>query len=379
MLSLSIALAAASCGGRVVELPEASGGGPTTSAPSPSAPSLACTSPAAKPIVSERTRVGGPVVNDETWVYWVRRASGSTESKQIVRAPLGGGPVELLVSGVQPTAMAVDESHLYWAEGASAYSAVARIAKSGGEMESIVGRKGRISWREDPTDADADLWGGTALVVHGDDVFWAGRAEADLPTENGWSGVRGNHVMRAAKTGGSVALLADVEHDTSALASDDAFLYWVDAEPNGRDEAVLRRVARRGRVASPMGDVVATSSMLRPPSPSAPNCARCLASDGAFLYWLSSRDGSVVRFPKDGGRPLVLAADQSDFVDLAVHQGFVYWSWSRSGGGGVRRVAISGGDVSDVATDVQGARISAGAGGVIIMNELSAARLSCDE
>lgn len=51
-----------------------------------------------------------------------------------------------------------------------------------------------------------------------------------------------------------------------------------------------------------------------------------LALGKEHVYWADEEDGSITRLPKDGGVPLVLAADQHRATALTLHEGFLYWA-----------------------------------------------------
>src|SRR5687767_12949165 len=76
------------------------------------------------------------IVTDGAFAYWSRRANGDSVASQIVRAPLAGGPVEILVTGVNVHGLALDDTHLYWTEQHDDRSGdqriIARIPKGGG-------------------------------------------------------------------------------------------------------------------------------------------------------------------------------------------------------------------------------------------------------
>ena len=66
-----------------------------------------------------------------------------------------------------------------------------------------------------------------------------------------------------------------------------------------------------------------------------------LALDDASLYWVETQAGRVMKVAKTGGTPVALATAQADAFDLALDASSVYWS-SRLGNA-IRRIAKVGG------------------------------------
>ena len=58
-----------------------------------------------------------------------------------------------------------------------------------------------------------------------------------------------------------------------------------------------------------------------------------IALDSANIYWTDDASGTVLKAPKSGGNPAVLASGQDGPWDVAVHKGTVYWVNRRAGGG----------------------------------------------
>ncbi len=84
-----------------------------------------------------------------------------------------------------------------------------------------------------------------------------------------------------------------------------------------------------------------------------------LVVDQANVYWVSFNDplktpGSIMQVPSTGGKPIVLASDQTYPWGIAIDQSNVYWTTlgAPSGGsnGTIMRVPIGGGPVTTMAS-----------------------------
>jgi hypothetical protein len=349
----------------------ACGGSSVIDGPSPTAPpgssapsdALAC---ASEPEVTELARESRPalpqVVTDGAFAYWSRRGAGSAVEDQIVRAPLTGGAIEVLVSDAAAQGLAVDDAHVYWTERNQSATenarVVARIAKAGGVVEDVVTRRARFHQAGGRAEGDdvAFLEGGR-IAIDGDGVIFTGTADVDR------SSLRFAGIFRVTKapSGGlerraDVAVLSGPEPSPPvALAVHGTSIYWVaDAHDGDYADERVEASLRTASITNPAhgaGQVLASG----PTFESKGRDVRfSLAADDASVYWLSQRQGAVMKVPSTGGAPIVLAADQQDFSSIAVGGGSVYWAWTppSSATGGVRRVPTSGGIVRTLASDL---------------------------
>lgn len=141
---------------------------------------------------------------DAISAYWVSLGA-------IVKAPIGGGPVTVLVkdAGVGNVwGLASDGSHLYWTDRGNYRSddantgAVRRIPVGGGIVETVAsGLRGRP-------------WGIATDATH---VFWVINAE------------RGGGIMRAPKAGGPASVVVGRQFSPVHLALDATHVYWANA------------------------------------------------------------------------------------------------------------------------------------------------------
>jgi hypothetical protein len=291
-------------------------------------------------IVAKDARPLRPIVAvDETFAYWARRGSG--DAGQIVRAPLAGGAPTILVSGVNAESVAVDADHLYWTERAfvAGKPSVLRLPKAGGAPE--------------PFAASGEAWDlkeAYDIALDDDAVYWTGTSS--------------QCALRKAKRGETIERVAcDEESQKIGLAVDASHVYWVELPRDTRIATTLRRANKQANRGG-FGEVVASGDTFRPGKHDA---RTCLAVDAHSAFWLSNHDGTVVRIAKTDGRATTLAADQRDFVSIALGGGFVYWAWAKSGEiGGISRVPIDGGTVETVAREIRPSGIAYRHDGLVI-------------
>ena len=332
---------------------------PGVASRAPGAPdALAC---ANEPRLTEMTKDPRPalaqIVTDGTFAYWSRRGAGSAVENEIVRAPLAGGSVEILVTGASVQGLALDETHLYWTEQSSDDAGdpriVGRIAKAGGAVEVIVSRESLLG-SDDGERTDVEVLMTTRIAVDSDAVVFGARVDAS-PFGSRYGVFRAPKTPRSDGVRAELAPLVDDEHDSPvALVVDATSIYWVSGAYDGRDESERRRASLRSasKLAGGSQKVLAEGSTFEPKNR---DVRFGLAIDDGNLYWLSQHDGAVMKIAKNGGTPVVLAADQSDFTSIALGGGFVYWVWRPDSGrplGGVRRVPTGGGPVETLTKDI---------------------------
>jgi hypothetical protein len=321
----------------------ASTSGSSAPGAAPPADRLACAGDARVESLARDARpASDDVVTDGAFVYWLRKGSdtgGDQPAPQIVRAPVGGGPIEILASGVEAQRIAIDATHVYWTARVLADGDVnvARVLKTGGAIEPVIPKSVETRW-SDGTTSTEDYDEAGAIALDGDAVVWVGRILV---------GGGGLALLRAPKSGGPVVRIAETEDPyVATVVTLGDRVYWIEPGLHSSRDAFLRSAPRLGGDGGP-GAIVAHGDTFRTPDDTR-RIDTCLASDGASLYWGSHHDGTVVRIDPGGGLT-TLASDQHDFVSLAVGGGFVYWSWSHeSSEGAVARVPTTGGAVTIV-------------------------------
>lgn len=200
------------------------------------------------------------------------------------------GVTRLAVPLSNITALALDETHVYWTEllPGSAH----RVSKVGG----------------DPTELPPFEGSARGVAVDDTHVYLA------VATE------QGQEIVASTKMGTAWELLASVPDARSptALAADETALYWTFAEWDLRSGGVMM-VGKSG------GEPVVLAAIESPRS-------GAIALDDTFVYFLSWDlfDGSVFRVAKMGGSPERLAYPQASPTRIAVAPSGVYWTASRT-------------------------------------------------
>jgi hypothetical protein len=148
-------------------------------------------------------------------------------------------------------------------------------------------------------------------------------------------------VMKTPITGGTAVKLAESDQYVQAIAVDESSVYW-STLPSAEDEAsVLMKVSVNGGVALRLGEFAAPG-------------ANALAVDDENVYLHA--ESSIVRLPKAGGSPVLLASKTERVVSLVVDETHVYWtSLGRPTdpvgvAGSVNKVSIDGGAVTTLAS-----------------------------
>lgn len=210
-----------------------------------------------------------------------------------------------------PVALAVDGTHVYWANGGSgaADGAIQRTAKLLGGAPSALAT-GRVS--------------PAGLTLDGGDVLWV---------EQGHPGQSDGALLRVPVAGGAPVVLAGALPLPLALATDGVSVYVTAQEGNA-----LLSVPRGGGAPSTLASL------------SGP---RELALDGAFVY-VTCADGSLSRVPLAGGGPTVLASGLGDPWGVAVDGSSVYVR--DAGAGTLLAVPKAGGAAVTLASGLDSSR-----------------------
>ena len=136
-----------------------------------------------------------------------------------------------------------------------------------------------------------------ALALDGTHVYFAIFSSED-----------GGRVVRVAKTGGSMELVAGNQLQVAGIAVDDSDVYWTDID------TVALRVLRQPKSGGAT-EILQTGIQ-----------SFDIAVDASHVYWGASTTASdsIMRRAKAGGPPEVFASDQ-DAWKLAIDDNHVYW------------------------------------------------------
>lgn len=236
--------------------------------------------PAPITVASARNLPSGMAI-DRTHLYWADFGAGS-----IAELSLGGGSaVELATGQAQPSKLAVDATSLYWtnyAMGMPGAGSVMTVSLGGGTPMMLA------SGQTAPGMIRVDARG----------VYWINGGSAPNFDDGA--------VMALPLGSSSPVAIASNQRQPLGLALDVVNLYWT----NSGDGTVM---------SAPIGGGSATVLASGQPRPSG------LALDGDHLYW-TNLDGTVVKMPLGGGPVTTLASGQPDPQSIAVDTTSVYWT-----------------------------------------------------
>ena len=212
---------------------------------------------------------------DAERVYWADVGPNPGEGAIHAAAKACGARTTLARDQVNPRAVAVDGTHVYWVgdEG------LARVAKGGGAVEKLADLI--------LTDFDADL------VVDGDDVFVA----------------TGSEILRVPRSGGTPAVLAEDLCIAVSVAVAGDQVYFSDHGCSGD----VRRVSRAGGKV----EVLATGQY-----------GRGVAVDEEDVYWIGV-EGAVIAAPRAGGDGRIIGGARDD-SRLFLQGSHVYFTSART-------------------------------------------------
>jgi hypothetical protein len=281
LLVLATSLAAA-CGGRIAGKSQSSG----PCGPLPGSASILATS----------KHVLGAVTTDRDDIYWVELGdTGASVAMQLART--GGAPKTIATGQVSSgNSAATDDTYIYWT---SLRGVLERAPKIGGTVEVLAASD----------TSQGQSWGQLAL----DDasVYWVNGGQP--PTMVG-------EVMRVAKPGGPVTVIAAGQHNPRDVVANDRYVYWAALD------GIWRWSKGPSTVEHLVDSAIATAGV------------EDLALDDQFLYWTDGR--GVRRLPLGGGAPTTVFSSGASGVRL--NNGCLYLAVPT----GLVRLSISGGPVA---------------------------------
>lgn len=208
-------------------------------------------------------------------------------SGRIARVSRSGGDRTVLAAGQKPWSIAVDGSHVYWANGDGA---VRRVAVAGGRIE----RVGRMAAGPAPIGVDEGA------------IYW----------------VSGGRLVAVRKDGLTPTTLARAQAFAGAIALDTTSVYWVDD-----CAGAVRRASKRGGPPTDLAELLANPSRCQDDRFVLDECqfmCSVIAVDETHVYWVEA--DRVRRVPKSGGAADVVAAGLAAPVSVAVDSRSVYFT-----------------------------------------------------
>jgi hypothetical protein len=222
---------------------------------------------------------------DATSVYWT--ASGKQGSLR--KLALGGGVPLTLVGELQtPWELAVDSTDVYLT--VSGAGAVMRVPLDGSMPTTLIAAQGQPQ----------------GIAIDADNVFFAARTSSSI--------------KQLPIVGGNPLTLASNQQLPLEVAVDGSYVYWT------TEIGVLGRL--------PIGGGGLLKTLLSGHEPLAG-----LALDADNLYYVvTGAKGRVMKMPKGGGAPVIMAEGQDQPTSVVVDEKSVYWT-NRVEGGAVMKVA----------------------------------------
>jgi hypothetical protein len=232
---------------------------------------------------------------DAQRVYW-------TDHAHVGAVDRAGGSPQQIAPGMFPSALAVEQAHIYWIDFDS--GTVNRAALDGSASTVL-------------TTVDHHQYGAiTALAIDDSALYWLTQGAASnpgtvsklsfaggpvVPLATGlanpggmvvyqgdvyWAGYQDGNVSKVSTLGGSVTVFATQQSLPGALAVDDTGVYWVNAgtPEAGFADGSVNHVALSG------GDVTTLASNQSEPAG--------IATDASAIYWTNYRDGTIMKLSR---------------------------------------------------------------------------------
>jgi sugar lactone lactonase YvrE len=274
-------------------------------------------------------------------LYFSTRFPPSKAVEDAARRGVGASRAQVLASEQnRPSGLAVDATSVYWSN-SGGHPAFTRDAGPNGSIMKVSVDGGSV------TSLVSGLDSPSAIAVDQANIYW---------TE--WYG---SVVKRLPLKGGEPITLASGKGALDNVVVDDTNVYWSDLgrgtvmkmpisggtptafAPAQKPSAIA--VDRQNVYWTDLerGTVMKTSIAGGRPAAtlaSVQGRAHGLAVDATHLYWASGFD-TLMKLPLDGGKPVRLALSQYGIDAVAVDSGWVYWA--NYSAGTVSRLAVHGG------------------------------------
>ncbi len=252
----------------------------------------------------------GVIAVDANYLYWT-----STHDGTVMKVPVDGGDPAVLAAGQSSASrIAIDVASVYW------FSALQSFPGEGDNL-----------WR-------VFIGGGTSVLCAPGEISPGGLA-VDA-TNIYWTNGTGEVRFMPVGGGQAATLFQETTNEQlGPIVSNGIDVYW--ASPQEGSIFMLP-------VNGPMG--------LQPTLiASGQNGIARLALDATSVYWTATSDGTIMKAPLYGGRPVTLALLQSHPTGIAVDATNVYWTNYQGAGtcalGSVMKVPITGGTPVTLASD----------------------------
>ncbi len=249
--------------------------------------------------------------NDVIWSETTGSAHGETGAVRSV--PKTGGPVSVITQGGDaPRELGADASWVYWTEGGpigltEGFGRIARVPAGGGAALTFVSG----------VTSDA-----APIAVSDAQVFIAD----------------GFRVKRVPVSGGKVETVAVAYDGVTSLATDGAFVYWV--------EGPLSNVRKAPAAGGAVTNLASVSGSGVSPGPGGP-----IHLQTGTVYWMTNFD-AILAVPAAGGAVRVVASGLPFLSAFVVDGSSVYFSEQDSGD--IERMPLSGGTATTLALGARG-------------------------
>lgn len=277
----------------------------------------------------------GKLALDATHVYW-------TEADGIARMPLAGGERELVASGqVAPSHLTIEGGELFWINfgrrgtSQNVASSIAKLSLPSGPVQVLADQLLKSNLFRTFVDIQVDA---TSIIL--------------LETGTPQSLYNDGAIQRMAREGGPLTPLVSSLRSAKRLArqGEQLVVGWANVNNDGSLDVYTlagagpRALTPAGRVlrdlvvvgedvwwsvdGAPIRGVPLAGGPVRELPSVGPGTFRCLASDGASLYWATTANGGAIHhMPALGGEPRTLAENfGGECSSLVIAGSAVYWS-----------------------------------------------------
>jgi hypothetical protein len=303
----------------------------------------ACTSsPAGLPPGTIAVGLARPtaVAIDDTSIYWITTGTDADNDQDaaVMKANLDGTDVVTLVSPVDlPTALAVDAGHIYWAtNGTNQPAYLMKAGLDGSDVTAILTLT--ESATEMAIDATSLYWtnvfAGTVNKVGldgtGMTVLASGQEGADWLAVDATSvywiveGINGapGSIAKSSLAGANLTTVVSGQLGIDGLAIDSTHVFWGTSDSETTSSIYAAALDGSGV------QTIATGSFVDPWSIVTGNGAVYWAAlgTGDIVDGSTIADGGVMRGNLDGSAPTVLAPGQPNAHGIAVNATHVFWA-----------------------------------------------------